>query len=511
MKKKILLFTLFLSLMIPSKTLATSVSATCSGPSTVELGETFSVTISGYASAETYWNGESISYNNLELSGENSFFGDVASTNFSKTYYFTAKTLGTAEIYQVINFNHEDYEQAHTTSSSCYVNIVEASRPNGGGNNYYSYNNDNGEVDPDLSSNSYLKSLGIDGVKINPGFDKDKMEYTAIVSGDTEKINITGEIEDDKALVEGLGEKELKEGINTFEIKVTAENTEVRTYVLTVTRKEINPIEITINKKKYIVSKKEIGLEVPKGFTKTKTVIEKQEVVAYSNSFTGYLLVALVDEDGNASWFIYNQKNETYTKYSEYNSDSVRLVLITPKKKDVPYKYKKCEFYINGELVEGYALQLTSPFRLVYALNMTTGEENFYLYDMDQNTFQRFYNTQTEIYRELLKKLEIGIIGLICVLFIMFIIIISQKVINKKTRNFIKNGGVSNVKEDIPEEEDDNLEEKPKKEKKQKESKVENNDTKEENKEEKLSKAELKKRKKEEKKKLAEERKDFFN
>lgn len=481
----------------------------CSAPSTVESGETFNVNFYGnLSSPSATWKGSIVGLGNASYNGGSlSIWSD--GPNFSQTVSFTAGNPGTATFY-VGDIDVSDEDDEYHDSDTCYVNIVEASRPNGGGSNYYSYNNDNGEVDPDLSSNSYLKSLGIDGVKINPDFDKDKMEYTAIVSGDTEKINITGEIEDDKALVEGLGEKELKEGINTFEIKVTAENTEVRTYVLTVTRKEINPIEITINKKKYIVSKKEIGLEVPKGFTKTKTVIEKQEVVAYSNSFTGYLLVALVDEDGNASWFIYNQKNETYTKYSEYNSDSVRLVLITPKKKDVPYKYKKCEFYINGELVEGYALQFTSPFRLVYALNMTTGEENFYLYDMDQNTFQRFYNTQTEIYRELLKKLEIGIIGLICVLFIMFIIIISQKVINKKTRNFIKNGGVSNVKEDIPEE-DDALEEKPKKEKKQKETKVENNDSKEEDKEEKLSKAELKKKKKEEKKKLAEERKEFFN
>ncbi len=476
----------------------------CSAPSSVESGETFGVTFYGSIEGPApIWVADIAGEGNVSYSSGNLKVAGEETNDFSRTVYFTAGNPGSAKFY-AYDVDVATNDNSFNDSDTCYVNIVEASRPNGGGNNYYSYNNDNGEVDPDLSSNSYLKSLGIDGVKINPGFDKDKMEYTAIVSGDTEKINITGEIEDDKALVEGLGEKELKEGINTFEIKVTAENTEVRTYVLTVTRKEINPIEITINKKKYIVSKKEIGLEVPKGFTKTKTVIEKQEVVAYSNSFTGYLLVALVDEDGNASWFIYNQKNETYTKYSEYNSDSVRLVLITPKKKDVPYKYKKCEFYINGELVEGYALQLTSPFRLVYALNMATGEENFYLYDMDQNTFQRFYNTQTEIYRELLKKLEIGIIGLICVLFIMFIIIISQKVINKKTRNFIKNGGVSNVKEDIPEEDDDTLEEKPKKEKKQKESKVENNDSKEENKEEvkeeKLSKAELKKRKKEEKK-----------
>ena len=146
---------------------------------------------------------------------------------------------------------------------------------------------------------------------------------------------------------------------------------------------------------------------------------------------------------------------------------------------------------------------------------MATGEENFYLYDMDQNTFQRFYNTQTEIYRDLLKKLEIGIIGLVGLLFIMFIIIISQKVINSKTRKFIKNGGVVEEKKDIQPDEDFEPSDKPKKVKKQKEEKKEIPEEKEEIKDEKvkekLTKAELKKKRKEEKRKLAEERKEFFD
>ena len=95
-------------------------------------------------------------------------------------------------------------------------------------------------------------------------------------------------------------------------IKVIAENGESKSYIVTITRKEKDPIEVTINKKKYTVAKKEIGLKIPEGFVKTKVVIDKQEVVAYSNSFTGYLIVALVYEDGNASWYIYSEKNGTY-------------------------------------------------------------------------------------------------------------------------------------------------------------------------------------------------------
>ena len=111
--------------------------------------------------------------------------------------------------------------------------------------------------------NNYLKSLSIDGIKLNPAFNKDKLEYTAVVPGDKEKITIKGELEDDKASVEGLGEVELKEGINRIEIKVTAENGEARKYIISITRKEKNPIEITINKILFNLS----IIPTKKGFT----------------------------------------------------------------------------------------------------------------------------------------------------------------------------------------------------------------------------------------------------
>ena len=433
----------------------------CSAPSSVESGETISVTVSGnLSSSYTTWSGLIVGEGNASYSsGDLNIWAD--GPNFSRTVYFTAGNPGSATFY-VGNIDVSDENQEYSGSDTCTVNIVSASRPNGASANVYEATNNSNEeeieVDPDKSSNNSLKSLEIEGIKINPVFNKDKLDYTAVVSGDKEKVYIKAEVEDEKASIEGLGEKELKEGINKFEIIVTAENGISKKYVITITRKEKNPIEVTINKKKYTVSKKEIGLKAPEGFTKTTLVINNEEVVAYSNSFTGYILVALVDEDGNAGWYIYKQSNGTYTKYSEFKSNGLRLIILEPKKKDIPYKYKKSVININGENVNSYALQIGSTYRIVYALNMDTGEKNFYLYDMYENTFQRFYNVQVDIYRGLLKKLEIVIIGLLCLLLIMFIIIISQKIINKKTRKFIKSGGKIE-KEDIITEDEEDIEE----------------------------------------------------
>ena len=522
--KKLKYIILTLLLIIPVNIKAAVIS--CSTPGTVESGETFAVEFSGsLSSAASLWIASVGADGNVSYSSGERKIVQESSSMYNKVYY-TAGDPGSASFY-VYDVDVSDGVNSYSSgdTAGCSVTIVSATAPNGSGSS--DYDDDNNEDDQDKSSNSYLKSLVIEGVKFSPVFNKDKMEYTAVVSGDKEKINVTGELEDDKATVEGFGEKELKEGINKIEIVVTAENGTTRTYTISVTRKEKNPIEVTINKKKYTVAKKDIGLKAPDGFTKTTVVIDKQEVVAYSNSFTGYIIVALVDEEGNASWYIYNQKNSTYTKYSEFKSNGLRLVIIEAKKKDIPYKYKKCKVEINGETVDAYALQLGSPYRVVYALNMDTGEKNFYMYDMEENTFQRFYNTQVEIYRGLLKKFEIGIIGLISVIAIMFFIIISQVVINKKTKKFIKNGGKEEKEKPIIDD-DDETEESKKDKKIDKKVEKENQKTKtikmdkvkeDINKTQKddidddkpLTRSEMRKRKKEEKKRLEEERKEFFD
>lgn len=84
------------------------------------------------------------------------------------------------------------------------------------------------------SSNNYLKNLNISSGEFK--FDKKVNEYAVTVKNEVENINVTGEVEDSKSKVTGLGNYKLKEGINNITIKVTAETGSVRTYTLKVTR-----------------------------------------------------------------------------------------------------------------------------------------------------------------------------------------------------------------------------------------------------------------------------------
>ena len=88
----------------------------------------------------------------------------------------------------------------------------------------------------DRDNNNYLKNLSVDRGTIN--FSKTTLSYSITVPDDVEKITITAEADSEKAKVIGDGEKTLQTGDNKFEIKVTAENEEVKTYVINVKRLE---------------------------------------------------------------------------------------------------------------------------------------------------------------------------------------------------------------------------------------------------------------------------------
>lgn len=461
----------------------------CSAPNSVESGQSFSVTFSGsLSSGNATWSGNVGSEGNARYSG-----GDlgiwVDGSSFSRTINYVAGNPGTATFYVYdVDVSDEEHDYSDEGSERCTVNIVEASRPT------YNNNTSGGSTNyTEQSGNNNLKSITIENVNLSQTFDKDTLEYKAVVSGDVEKINLQAEVEDDKAWLEGLGEKELVEGVNKFEIKVHAENGAEKVYIVEITRKEKNPIEVIINKRKYTVFKKESNVEPPKGFVKTNVVIDKQDVVAYSNKYIDYILVLLVDELGDSSFYIYNAKNSTYTKYTEVESKDIRLIFIKPSK--VPINYKKTKIKIDKEEIDAYYISGVKDFRLVYGINMNNGEESFYQYDTEEKTFQRYNSKLVSSVEEFSKKLEVGLVCAVGIIIILFIIIISLASSKSKIKKAVKTKKENEAIEKIAKKEEKKTEEQPKEPEEPKKE---------------LSKKELKRLKKEEKKRLKEEQEDFL-
>lgn len=106
---------------------------------------------------------------------------------------------------------------------------------NSGSNN----NSNNNDSKPKVSSDATLKNLGINPKEYDfKGFKKATTTYDVSVPNEASSITIYATASHDKAKVEGIGKKELKEGKNSFEIKVTAEDGKTtKKYTLNITRK----------------------------------------------------------------------------------------------------------------------------------------------------------------------------------------------------------------------------------------------------------------------------------
>ena len=399
----------------------------------VTVGNSVTLTISGSDLAGKFI----ISSSNASVASLSS--GSIWIDNNSGTVTINTSKAGTATI-TITPDDVADYSKNVITEvKSVTITVKEKLSNNGGGSN-------NSYVPPKKSTNNNLSSLTIDGYSLEQEFNKDNLEYSATVSSGTEKININAQLADSSAKVTGIGEKELIAGENNFEIKVTAQNGDVKTYKLRVSVLPATMVEVS--EKKYTIVEKEGVLEPLSGYNKSTVKIDDKEVLSYYNEVTKYNLVVLKDEEGNNNYYLYD--NGKYSLYKEYNFSGVRLYLLNDKKPD---NYVLREMTINDEKIPAYQLDTSkknttyaldadsiSNYYLVYAMNINTGNKNYYLIDKLENTAIRYdeelnslfmdINTNNDNYKTYF-FITLGTLGIVMVSFGIALIVNGKKKKNK--------------------------------------------------------------------------------
>lgn len=291
------------------------------------------------------------------------------------------------------------------------------------------------------STNSYLSSLTVDGYDLNENFDKESLEYTLTVPANTESVKINAQLAEDSAKVVGTGEVKVSEGLNIFEIVVTAENGSKRTYVLKITVEAEEPIQVKIDNKIYNVIRKRKDLpKISEYFEEKEVEINGEKIEGYYNDTLKYTLVGLKDNTGTTSYYIY--KNGTYTKYQEHTFNGTTLQIIdktvpNTNKTNFTYDSDKITSYqeVKLDLLKNtYALDNNeiegNQYYLFYAINVETGKESLYQYDATEKTIQR-YNTQIlDLYKERSDKYYLCVLASLLLLGLT-LIISTMIVINK--------------------------------------------------------------------------------
>lgn len=375
---------------------------------TVTVGNSVTLTIKGNDLAGKF----TLSSSNASVASLSS--GSVWIDNDSKRVTINTNNAGTA----VITISASDvtsYDGNSVTgnkSVTITVNSKPTSNPGNGGNKTGTTTKNNSSTKK-KSSNNYLSSLTVEGYTLDKEFKKDTTEYSISVENEVKSIKVNAQLDDSSAKVTGTGEIEVKEGSNKIEIKVTAENGEERVYVLNVTVKELNLIEITINKKKYSIIRKESeDITIPSNYEKSSIKMGEEDVLCYKNSKTNNIILILQDDKGNKKLFSYDEKTKKYTEYSSLSVGDTTFNIIDMPNNLIPKGYSKVTFTYNNNKLAGYQIidknktyaaddnVKGSDFYLFYAINEKTGEKALYVYDKLEGTIQRFNSELIDAYND---------------------------------------------------------------------------------------------------------------
>ena len=410
MKFKNIILVMILCLVPIVKVNAASLSV--SANTTVTVGSSVSVRISGGTGKV----GVSSSNTSVLSSGTSSLWIEP-----SGSVTFKANKVGKATITVRALDLADSNGNEMTGSKSITINVVEKKT-------YSSVNN--------------LKSLSVDGAELNPKFEAGTTSYNVTVPKGTEKINIKAEVEDSKSSISGIGEKNVTEGMNKFDIIVTAENGAQKIYTLNVEVEE-DPIIVNMNKQDYSIVKKESVLPQVSSYysltkIKYKYTVEGEtvefEVPAYYSEITKYTLLGLKDESGNIELYIYNKKNNKFTLYNEFNFGNIVLYNIEAPKTEILKDMIKTKTTLNGKELDSYQFTKDSEYFLLYGINVNTGNKGWFMYDSLENTLQRYdINDISKLIDKNNKFiLVVALLSGICFLMMLFLLIFINKTTKEK-------------------------------------------------------------------------------
>ena len=333
--------------------------------------------------------------------------------NDTKSYKFTSKNTGTATItINPVDVADLSNNQKYSGSKSITITV---NKPR------------------EKSNNNNLKGLSIDNATLTPDFNKDTLEYRVELESSVEKININATKEDGYASVDGAGEKEVAEGENRFEIVVTSETGNKKTYTIIANVVDNNPITQEVDGKKLSLVKRSKSLTKPNDdFVESKVTISDTEIPAFYNEKLNLTLVGLKDEDGKIALYIYDQDKNTYSRYQQFQSSNIIIMSKVPTA--IPEGYVKTSIKIDDNTYDVYQLASNKGYSLIYGLNLNTGKTNWYSYHEDEKTIQ-VYNDKviTELKKDnqekidTYKKIVIGLGSLSILLLIIILLLLLKK------------------------------------------------------------------------------------
>lgn len=376
----------------------------------IEAGSkvTASITLSNVKA----WNIKIKSYG--ATSGCDQNISDTADTNITKTISVTCTATSVGQISFVFSGDAVSSGETEATNIDA-TKIVVVTAPR------------------EKDSNNYLKSIGVTGYTLTPEFNQDTLEYSVDVPATVDKVTLEASAASSYATVSGTGEVEVNEGANSFEIKVTSETGVERIYKVTVNVKDENPIEVSIDGSSYTVMKNAKTLETPSTYEATTVKINDFDIPAFYSETSQFTLVGVKDSKGDTFFAIYDKDKNSYTLYNENKSDQLLLYI-----RDITSEmdgFVKDKVTINEMSYDCFKSN-DGSLTLVYAMNIVTGKENYYLYDKTENTFLLYNDSLIVSLTSEVNKYKMTILYMAAA--IIFLIVVIFGMLLKRSKKKVK-------------------------------------------------------------------------
>ena len=459
--KKFIIPILLTFILLPNIVNAASGNISVTGPSTGVVGNNLTVTVTlSSSTAIGSWEFD-IKYDTglLELTSSTAESGGTHAASYAGsggtkskryTFKFKVKKSGSATV--------------RVSSSDVYAYADESRMSMSNGSKTITLKTQE-EIEASYSKDAYLKSLTVGEYALNPAFNKETYNYEVEVENEVEHVNIDAIKNDSNASVSGAGEKDLVEGPNKFEIVVTAQKGNSLTYIVTVTRKELDPIKVTIdNKDLTIVRRKDTLPTELTGMTEKTVVYQGEEIPALYSDITDITIVGVKNEEGNIYTYIFNN-GEIKNPYIELISNIKGIVPLNVEENNQFKNYKIKEIEIEGYKIKAFVLKDDSKFAVIYVLDATTNEKKYYTYNIETKTIMLYNNEIKDFYENQIQMYRYIILGGIGFIILLLLIIIFRKPKRGLTKEDLeKIESISNDK--VEEVEEIQIEEEPIKEKK---------------------------------------------
>lgn len=257
-----------------------------------------------------------------------------------------------------------------------------------------------------------FKSNGeaIDALQASLKYDADKMEYITGGGNAAELSNGSGGISDngsetENTMLYNLRFRALKTGKANFavtgsEVIGFVSGTKLGSPSLNKTIEilktqnpeqtdEINdPLEITLEGKRFYIIRDLANLDLPSGFETEETSYNGAKIEAAFEPVSGLTLFYLMDESSDGSFYIFDSPTNSIYPYINVTVDTAYQVLTLD---TVPKGYKLSTAKIGGQTVPACVPEKEGSYLyLLYALN-SSGAKGFYFYDTADGTMQRAY------------------------------------------------------------------------------------------------------------------------